>query len=160
MKRFLLAIVLCGFSFGQTFEVASIRVHTAPLNRIAGYSPSGARVGYEGWPILLLIMEAYNLKRYEVVFSTPPPDAGTVYYDIVAKAEGDTPRTRAEFRRMLQTLLADRFHLRFHHDSRKIPVYALVVGKGGPKLRPSGPTSEYHVRVGVNGRNQFIEATK
>ena len=63
MKRSLLPLPLCGVSFAQTFEVASIRVHTAPLNRIAGYSPSGARVGYEAWPILLLIMEAYNLKR-------------------------------------------------------------------------------------------------
>jgi uncharacterized protein (TIGR03435 family) len=105
-------------------------------------------------------MEAYNLKRHEVVFSIPPPDAERVYYDIVAKAEGETPRTRADFRRMLQALLADRFRLRFHHDSREIPVYALVLGKGGPKLRSSTPDSEYHVRIGVNGRNQFIEATK
>ena len=87
MTRYLVALTFCAASFAQTFEVASVRVHTGPLNRIAGYSASGARVEYEAWPILLLIMEAYNLKRYQVAFATTPPDADTTYYNIVAKAE-------------------------------------------------------------------------
>jgi uncharacterized protein (TIGR03435 family) len=37
---------------------------------------------------------------------------------------------------MLQTLLADRFQLKLHHETRELPVYALVVGKNGPKLKP------------------------
>jgi uncharacterized protein (TIGR03435 family) len=160
MTRYLVALTFCAASFAQTFEVASVRVHTGPLNRIAGYSASGARVEYEAWPILLLIMEAYNLKRYQVAFATTPPDADTTYYNIVAKADGDTPRTRAEFRPLLQTLLSERFHLRFHREAREIPVYALVIGKNVPKLKPSAPDAESHVHIGVNGRNQFIEATK
>jgi uncharacterized protein (TIGR03435 family) len=38
---------------------------------------------------------------------------------------------------MLQKLLADRFKLAFHHDKKELPVYALVVAKGGPKLTKS-----------------------
>ncbi|MBS1857639.1 MAG: TIGR03435 family protein [Acidobacteria bacterium] len=160
MTRALVAFALCTASFAQTFEVASIRVHDGPLYRIARYSASGARVTYDTWPILLLIMEAHGLRRYQVAFSTAPSDLDTAYYDISAKAEGNAPRTRAEFRRMLGALLADRFHLRFHWEDREIPVYALVAGKKGPKFKPSAPDAEYHVRVGVTGRNQFIEATK
>jgi len=40
---------------------------------------------------------------------------------------------------MLQTLLAERFKLVIHHDQKAVPVYALLVGKGGPKLKPSAP---------------------
>ena len=38
---------------------------------------------------------------------------------------------------MVQTLLADRFHLTIHRQTKIMPVYALVVGKGGPKLQPA-----------------------
>ena len=41
---------------------------------------------------------------------------------------------------MLQTLLADRFQLRMHRESREMPVYNLLVGSGGPKIRPSNST--------------------
>ncbi len=37
-------------------------------------------------------------------------------------------------RELLQQLLADRFGLRVHHESKEMPVYALVVGTGGPKM--------------------------
>ena len=40
-------------------------------------------------------------------------------------------------------------------EKRQVPVYALVVGKGGPKLRP--PSEPRHELHGVNGRNQFLE---
>jgi uncharacterized protein (TIGR03435 family) len=56
---------------------------------------------------------------------------------------------------MLQILLADRFQLKAHIEKRQTPVYALVVGKGGPKLSP--PSETGHGLHGVNGRNQFLE---
>jgi hypothetical protein len=65
-------------------------------------------------------------------------------YDIAAKfPEGQTP-TLEIARRMLQTLLADRFQLKLHHETRDLPVYALVVGKGRSKLKraPAGQTCD------------------
>jgi uncharacterized protein (TIGR03435 family) len=41
-----------------------------------------------------------------------------------------------------------------------MPVYALVVGKGGPKFKPSAPDAKRHFLGGVNGRNQVITATR
>ena len=40
---------------------------------------------------------------------------------------------------MLQDLLADRFKLAVHHEAKEVPVYALSVGKGGPKIHESKP---------------------
>jgi uncharacterized protein (TIGR03435 family) len=50
--------------------------------------------------------------------------------------------TAAQARRMMQTLLADRFKLAIHWESRNMPVYALVIGSGGFKLRPSDPKND------------------
>jgi uncharacterized protein (TIGR03435 family) len=56
-------------------------------------------------------------------------------YDLVAKA--DTPATNEQMKLMLQTLLADRFQLAFHHQSKESKAFALTVAKGGPKLSPA-----------------------
>jgi uncharacterized protein (TIGR03435 family) len=68
----------------------------------------------------------------------------TAKFDLEAKVDMDralevtqlTFRQRAE---LLQPLLADRFRLKLHHESREFPAYALIVAKGRPKLRASPP---------------------
>ena len=109
---------------------------------------------YAGYPTVQLIREAYNLKDYETTFApgVRPPTGGaygTAFYDIDAKAEGDRARTRDEFRAMLRTLLAERFNLRAHRERRELPVYALVVGKDGPKLKESAQDATEPTHVGV-----------
>ena len=79
-------------------------------------------------------MEAYKLKNYQVSFSPAFPQAA-VFYDIVAKADGDGAPTRGESRPMLQKLLAQQFKLKVHREKKEMPVYALVVGKNGPKFK-------------------------
>ncbi len=135
------------------FEVASIRANPGPWHVMLGYSSSGPRLTLEAWRPFALIMEAYDLKRYQVSF-TPSDD---VLYDIAAKAEGDGTRTKAEFRLMLQTLLADRFNLKFHREMRELPVYAMVVGKSGVKFKESDSDKPARSYGGVNGRNQYME---
>jgi uncharacterized protein (TIGR03435 family) len=141
------------------FEVASIKVNPEPWKVLLGFSYSGPRLTLEGYKVVDLIEEAYNLKNYQV--SLPRSSARAAeyqtVYNVVGKAEeGDTP-TRDEFRGMLQTLLAERFRLKFHREMREIPVFALVVGKNGDKLRetPAG-TTDSGGAIGVNGRNQTM----
>jgi len=43
---------------------------------------------------------------------------------------------------MLQNLLAERFHLTLHHETREFQVYSLLVAKGGPKMKPSSPDAD------------------
>jgi uncharacterized protein (TIGR03435 family) len=122
-------------------------------------------VRYIAYPTIQLIMEAYNVKNYQVTFAptVKPPtggEYGDAYYDIEAKAEGDRARTRDEFRPMLQTLLTERFKLKFHRAAKEMPVYALVVGKDGPKFKESARDAEESTHIGANGRNQNITASK
>lgn len=140
-----------------SFEVASIRQREGPLSRIMEYSSSGTRLTLEAYPPAGLIREAFNLEFYEIVL--PPSLPRDVYYDVAAKAPGDTPPSRDDLRRMLQTLLADRFNFRFHREPKEMPVYALIVGKGGPKFKPSAPDAVRRVHIGVNGRHQNVTAT-
>jgi uncharacterized protein (TIGR03435 family) len=61
----------------------------------------------------------------------------TEQYSIAARIPPNT--TKDQFNLMLQNLLAERFHLALHHETRDFPVYELVVASGGPKMRPSPP---------------------
>lgn len=139
------------------FEVASIRPHQGPLHAIMDFSSSGPRVRLGGYNLRGLIMEAYGLRNYQI--SIEEKDERTnIYYDIAATAAEDTTPTREEFRRMLQSLLAERFQLKAHFEKKQTPVYALVLAKGGPKLEPS--TDDGDQLHGVNGRNQFFRTSK
>ena len=59
------------------------------------------------------------------------PDA----YNVTAKAEGDAIPSEAQFRRMMQTLLADRFQLKLHREMKEFPAYELAIAKNGHKLK-------------------------
>lgn len=160
-----LIVLLSSGVFGQsavpsrTFEVASIRPHDGPLHTIFGFSSSGTRVTLEGYSSFGLVMEAYKLKNYQVSFPPSVPQAD-VFYDIVANAEGDGAPTRDEFRPMLQKLLAERFNLKVHREMKEMPVYALVIGKIGPKFKESAPDATFSGHGGVNGRNQYMKQSK
>ena len=64
----------------------------------------------------------------------------SAHFDIVAKAEGDAAPTKNQMRQMIQALLADRFQLKVHRERKELPVFALVVGKNGPKLSEPDPS--------------------
>lgn len=158
-----LIVLMASGLFGQSaqppraFEVASVKPHDGPLHTMRGFSSSGTRLTLEGDLPVYLIMEAYNLKIYQVSFAVPEPER--IYYDIFARAEGGVP-SRSEFRQMLQALLADRFKLKVHRETKEMPVYALLVGKNGPKFKESASDAVSAGRGGPNGRNQYIARTK
>ena len=121
------------------FEVASIRVHSSQSGDRGGPQVAGNRVALTG-NLNQLVMYAYDLKSYQI--SGGPgwvthPSTDSDYYDISAKAEGTKVLTRARARLLLQTLLTDRFRLRLRRETKEVPVYALVVDRGGPKFKES-----------------------
>lgn len=92
----------------------------------------GARVDIGNAALDILICDAYRVKTYQVVV---PIALNKVRFDILAKIpEGASKEQVPE---MLQSLLAARFKLVFHRENREIAIYALVVAKGGPKLKES-----------------------
>jgi uncharacterized protein (TIGR03435 family) len=86
-----------------------------------------------------LVRLAYAVKDYQIV---GPVSINGPKFDIAATLPAGTERAQAP--EMLQTLLAQRFHLELHRETRSLPVYALIVAKGGPKLKASAPPSADH----------------
>ena len=145
--------------FAQSFEVASIKVHPGPASNI-NITTSGPLFRASAQFVGGLVLYAYNLKNYQLAWASPDTNIGETFFDIEAKAEGDAAPKTDEFRQMLQSLLADRFKLKVHHEMRELSVFALVVGKSGPKFKESAPDAVASLRVGVNGRNQIMTVTK
>ena len=171
LSIFVVSLLSCCIALGQsptvpaaplTFDVAAIHPHQGPLHTIMGFSSSGPRLRLEGYNKWELILEVYNLKPYQLSMSKAGQQTSKadlqedIYYDIVAVAEGDAAPTKDEFRRMLQTLLAQRFNLKFHFETKETPVYALVAGKNGTKFKKSAPDASDAGLIGVHGRNQTI----
>jgi uncharacterized protein (TIGR03435 family) len=94
-----------------------------------GYRPGGRLVAGNA-PVAMLIQRAYSVQPFQVVGG--PAWINTDGYDIEAKPESNTDQKRMWL--MLRTLLADRFKLAMHNETRNLPVYDLEAVKGGPKL--------------------------
>jgi uncharacterized protein (TIGR03435 family) len=141
------------------FEVASVKLHVDPKTR-PDISTSGSRFDAQAKSVLPLILYAYNLRTYQV----PPTPAlltlENIRYDIAAKAEDTAVPTTDEFRLMLQSLLADRFQLRAHRETQEMPVYALMVGKNGPKLQASAPDASPGEHYAASGHNYLVTMPK
>jgi uncharacterized protein (TIGR03435 family) len=86
-----------------------------------------------------------------------PPWLGSTRFDVQATADinqvkGLTDQQDHDLkRRMVQALLADRFHLKLHRETRAMPAYDLILVKGGAKLQPSKSKGNSY---GI-GRNYF-----
>jgi uncharacterized protein (TIGR03435 family) len=86
-----------------------------------------------------IILEAYHLHDYQL--AAGPDWVGTERFALEGKAE--TAANEDQLRLMLQTLLSTRFRLVVHRETREMPVWALTVDKGGPRLhelKPGEPT--------------------
>ncbi len=117
------------------FEVASIKrnpsVWSDPTQHPMGVRMEpGGRLHAQNAPLMLLIQRAYGVQAFQVLGG--PSWIARDGYDIDAKPEGNTDRKQIWL--MLQTLLADRFKLALHRETRELPVYELKVARGGPKL--------------------------
>jgi uncharacterized protein (TIGR03435 family) len=148
LRKITMSLALTAITaFAQTkpaFEVATIKP-SPPLDpaklaaalQAGGKMPIGAnvenlRAEYLYLDLRSLMSLAYGVKPYQI---TGPDWMATEHFDIVAKMpEGSK---KADAPKMLQTLLEDRFKLTTHRASAEHPVLALVVGKGGPKLKAS-----------------------
>jgi len=114
------------------FEVASIKpAPPQPMNQTRiGMQTDGGMLRYTNVAIREMIRVAYKVKDFQI---EGPDWMGTTRFDISAKFPAGA--TEDNVPEMLQALLAERFKLILHKDSQERPVYAMVVGKNGPKLK-------------------------
>jgi uncharacterized protein (TIGR03435 family) len=126
------------------FEVVSIKPNKSGDGRmLIGFQPGG-RFTATGITLRMLIGIAYGtpqpLPNFRIIGG--PSWMNSDRYDIVAKAEGDVPPgPDSPIPLMIRSMLADRFKLAAHNESRELPIYELVKsrsdGKLGPQLHPA-----------------------
>jgi uncharacterized protein (TIGR03435 family) len=141
----------------MAFDVASVKKQPPgsfrrplfPLDWGDSYSTTGGRF-YADFPVAIYIEFAYKLalkpQQREAMLAGLPKWASGDVFEIEAKAPTSDP-TKDQMRLMMQSLLADRFQLRVHFETREMPVYALILakpGRLGPRLRPhdKGPSCD------------------
>jgi uncharacterized protein (TIGR03435 family) len=118
------------------FEVASVKPSAeaeTPMGNVnRGLHIDGAMVSFSGMPLRWYVHYAYTVKETQV---SGPDWLASSRFDVVAKLPAGA--TREQIPEMVQTLLADRFKLTLHRDTKESSVSALVVGKGGVKMKES-----------------------
>lgn len=138
-----------------SFEVATIR--PADPNKTNGnFIVGGHRLVIEGQTVNDLISFAYAVHRKQIVDG--PPWLETERFDIDGQADQPGVANLHQVQEMLQELLKDRFNLKLHREKRDLPIYAITLAKGGPKLAPSAanayglPTQSGHGHGGQQQR--------
>ncbi len=158
MRSLFLAILLMSPCFGQPkleFDAASIK--PAPPPQVVGrvsvrtsLSTDTGSLTFLNVSMRDLIMQAFKVQSYQI---TGPDWMSDTRFDVSARF---TPgSTQEQSQQMLQALLADRFLMKVHSETKDFPIFALVVAKGGSKLKPtetSGSTSS----TSSNGVIHFV----
>jgi uncharacterized protein (TIGR03435 family) len=128
MKKIIGLIALT--AWGQSFEVASVKLSKAQTLPTMAALPGGERLVARNMPLNWLIGEAYRVPNRQI--SGLPDGMKTEPYDIEAKAEH--PVSRARMMLMLRSLLEDRFKLAVRRETKELSAQVLMVAKGGPKM--------------------------
>jgi uncharacterized protein (TIGR03435 family) len=147
-RALVVAMVSSGAVLAQTeppsFEAASIKLNRSGASGVGAtalFSEQNGRFKAVNEPLWRLLAEAYRsnyqLRRFEI--EGVPPSMDSDRLDVDAVPQGSP--SFGEQRQMLQRLLADRFKLAVHRETRDMPVYALVKaradGRLGERLKPS-----------------------
>ena len=144
--RSLVLLIAATLSAQTTFEVASVRLTPPGSTGNTYLSPPGS-ASFTATNVTLdvLIELAYGVDENQI--SKAPVWLGSQHYDVSVKPEGPGGLTYAQMKQPLQQLLEQRFALAVHRENKDVDGYALVIAKGGPKLKASTDDS---------GRNKFI----
>jgi uncharacterized protein (TIGR03435 family) len=125
----------------KQFDVAAVKLNTSEDRHFEFHNLPGGNLTATGVTLKMLLMRAYGVQSFQV--SGGPDWINSARWDIRAKTEGvDGRLPRDEFGRMLRALMEDRFQLKVHHETREMPVYALLVAKTGSKLTPHSGESK------------------
>jgi len=132
----------------RQFEVATVKENRAtdPSDWRLG-PPEHGSVSIRNLPIHKIVASSFRVQD-SMVFG--PSWMDSVRYNVVGKGP-DPKATNPEVWEMMRSLLAERFRMKYHIETRQLPVYALVVAKGGPKLkRPEDGPCAAKIKAGEN----------
>jgi uncharacterized protein (TIGR03435 family) len=135
------------------FEVATIKP-SKPDRQGKGFRIQGRRFTTVNTSVSDLITFAYDMQARQITGG--PAWLETDKYDLTAEPDGEGQPDLKQWKIMFQKLLADRFQLTFHRDKKELAVYALTVGKTGPKLTKSGGDPNGIPGLGFTGLGTFF----
>jgi len=128
----LLCLIACAVAQAQTpreFETASVRRSTSGAQ--VRMEIDAVRFSARSSTLRSMIKEAYGIEDFQL-----QGENGWMNGDLYTIAASiPAPSNHNEVMEMLRNLLADRFHLRTHFETRQVKAYELVVDKGGSKLK-------------------------
>jgi uncharacterized protein (TIGR03435 family) len=135
MKTLLLLLIAALAAGAQTpaFEVASIKPNRS-LGGASSIRISKGRISMENVSLKKVMLNAYGIPDDREYALDGPGWLAVERFDVEATFPAETPV--AQVRQMIQTLLAERFKLALHKETRQLPVYSLVIAKGGLKIHP------------------------
>jgi bla regulator protein blaR1 len=140
----------------QEFEVASVKPSPPDAtDRSLGTRPGG-RLSTENATVKQLIYFAYDVMPFQV--SGGPDWVGSAGFDIEAKP-ADPNASKEQVRQMVQKLLAERFRLKFHMETKEMPIYALAVGRRGSKLVEDHSENTHVNMTNSRGEMTGVKAT-
>ena len=164
MGRLVLLIWLCGATLAAraqrteplAYEVASVKVNKAGNGMM---SMRNTPDGYSGVNVVLqnLILNAWGLKTASQLVGLPGW-GDTTGFDVATKMDAETlealkklplKEATAERQRMMRAVLEERFELKVHHETREMPMYALVAAKSGTRLKAANSNE-----VDANGKGR------
>jgi uncharacterized protein (TIGR03435 family) len=139
------------------FAVATIKPHD-PSDPHSGINVVGHRLVLLNQSIPSLLSFAYSLHQRQI--AGVPDSLSHDGYDIDGTIDTPGDPSLHQMQEMIQHLLADRFALTFHREQRVLPVYAIVIAKGGPKLKPAAnPAAEPDQQGHGHGHYQTMTYT-
>src|SRR5689334_19123490 len=131
MRLLALLLALAAQAAPTTFEVASVKPHAPGNPRAMMVADASGRFTAVGISLAMLIRTTYGLQEDQVI---GPEWLRSERFDVTAKAaDGTSPTAMGP---MLQALLADRFQLTSHRETRELPVFAIVKARGDGQLGP------------------------
>lgn len=140
MKRWMLIAAFAGVCAGQNaaraqFDVVSVRVDREGTGGAGDKFPQHGTWKWTRIPLSFLVMYAYHVSLQQFAGIPEAFQQQDMAFDVTAKMPAEA--THEQFRRMLQAMLEDRFHLVIHREMRQFPVVTIELAKGGAKLKPA-----------------------
>jgi uncharacterized protein (TIGR03435 family) len=142
------------------FEVATIHPSDSNDPQAAKgwtFESEGHRIACKQATLLDIISMAYAIQRRQIVDG--PAWLSKDRYDIVGTPDQPGVPNVKQTQSMYKKLLADRFHLTLHKDTREMPIYALTVAKGGPLLNTANPQEPVNTGNSGSGGQRTLKFT-
>jgi uncharacterized protein (TIGR03435 family) len=145
MKSPAILAVAASLAFAQAPEISvvSIKPSDPGTNSMGNRFPPG-RFTFTGYSLMSLIESAYSVKEYQILDA--PGWMSSERWNL--EGELTQPVSMFSYPQLLQPVLADRYHLKIRRETRTMPIYSLVIAKGGLKLKLAAEDAKQGTRYG------------